>query len=129
AFDLLKDVLMELSEYRMVLVDDNIAQADAVFINLTHYVFWTQREAWLSFSLYRSPEFKNQFMLSYVGALERQQQLLDTFFRSDTRSPNIRQLLNAVAKDEFQDKFTSRILKGDFSSPEIYQHLKSLELK
>ncbi|MCK8079914.1 ATP-binding protein [Vibrio sp. 1CM24A] len=129
AFDLLKDVLMELSEYRMALVDDNIGQAEAMFINLTHYVFWTQREAWLSFSLYRSPEFKNQYLLSYVGALERQQQLLDTFFRSDTRSPNIRQLLNAVAKDEFQDKFTSRILKGDFSSPEIYQHLKSLEVK
>ncbi|MCK8072091.1 ATP-binding protein [Vibrio sp. 1CM23M] len=129
AFDLLKDVLMDLSEYRMALVDENIGQADAMFINLTHYVFWTQREAWLSFSLYRSPEFKNQYLLSYVGALERQQQLLDTFFRSDTRSPNIRQLLNAVAKDEFQDKFTSRILKGDFSSPEIYQHLKSLELK
>lgn len=129
AFDLLKDVLMELSEYRMALVDENIGQAEAMFINLTHYVFWTQREAWLSFSLYRSPEFKNQYLLSYVGALERQQQLLDTFFRSDTRSPNIRQLLNAVAKDEFQDKFTSRILKGDFSSPEIYQHLKSLEVK
>ncbi|WP_050633165.1 ATP-binding protein [Vibrio coralliirubri] len=129
AFDLLKDVLMDLSEYRMALVDENIGQADAMFINLTHYVFWTQREAWLSFSLYRSPEFKNQYLLSYVGALERQQQLLDTFFRSDTRSPNIRLLLNAVAKDEFQDKFTSRILKGDFSSPEIYQHLKSLELK
>ncbi|CDS98553.1 conserved exported hypothetical protein [Vibrio coralliirubri] len=129
AFDLLKDVLIELSEYRMALVDENIGQADAMFINLTHYVFWTQREAWLSFSLYRSPEFKNQYLLSYVGALERQQQLLDTFFRSDTRSPNIRQLLNAVAKDEFQDKFTSRILKGDFSSPEIYQHLKSLEVK
>ncbi|WP_050644055.1 ATP-binding protein [Vibrio coralliirubri] len=129
AFDLLKDVLIELSEYRMALVDENIGQADAMFINLTHYVFWTQREAWLSFSLYRSPEFKNQYLLSYVGALERQQQLLDTFFRSDTRSPNIRQLLNAVAKDEFQDKFASRILKGDFSSPEIYQHLKSLEVK
>ncbi|TKF68906.1 response regulator [Vibrio sp. F13] len=129
AFDLLKDVLMELSEYRMALVDGNIGQAEAMFINLTHYVFWTQREAWLSFSLYRSPEFKNQYLLSYVAALERQQQLLDTFFRSDTRSPNIRQLLNAVAKDEFQDKFTSRILKGDFSSPEIYQHLKSLEVK
>ncbi|MEZ8944498.1 ATP-binding protein [Vibrio sp. 10N.247.311.12] len=129
AFDLLKDVLMELSEYRMALVDGNIGQAEAMFINLTHYVFWTQREAWLSFSLYRSPELRNQYLLSYVGALERQQQLLDTFFRSDTRSPNIRQLLNAVAKDEFQDKFTSRILKGDFSSPEIYQHLKSLEVK
>ncbi|MEZ9320115.1 ATP-binding protein [Vibrio sp. 10N.286.51.E5] len=129
AFDLLKDVLMELSEYRMALVDGNIGQAEAMFINLTHYVFWTQREAWLSFSLNRSPEFKNQYLLSYVAALERQQQLLDTFFRSDTRSPNIRQLLNAVAKDEFQDKFTSRILKGDFSSPEIYQHLKSLEVK
>ncbi|MEZ9603100.1 MULTISPECIES: ATP-binding protein [unclassified Vibrio] len=129
AFDLLKDVLMELSEYRMALVDENIGQAEAMFINLTHYVFWTQREAWLSFSLNRSPEFKNQYLLSYVSALERQQQLLDTFFRSDTRSPNIRQLLNAVAKDEFQDKFTSRILKGDFSSPEIYQHLKSLEVK
>ncbi|MEZ9503163.1 ATP-binding protein [Vibrio sp. 10N.286.51.B11] len=129
AFDLLKDVLMELSEYRMALVDENIGQAEAMFINLTHYVFWTQREAWLSFSLNRSPEFKNQYLLSYVAALERQQQLLDTFFRSDTRSPNIRQLLNAVAKDEFQDKFTSRILKGDFSSPEIYQHLKSLEVK
>ncbi len=39
AFDLLKDVLMELSEYRMALVDRNIGQADAMFINLTHYVF------------------------------------------------------------------------------------------
>ncbi|MFA0523457.1 ATP-binding protein [Vibrio sp. 10N.222.52.C3] len=129
AFDLLKDVLMELSEYRMALVDGNIGQAEAMFISLTHYVFWTQREAWLSFSLYRSPELRNQYLLSYVGALERQQQLLDTFFRSDTRSPEIRQLLNAVAKDDFQDKFISRILKGDFSSPEIYQHLKSLEVK
>ncbi len=129
AFDLLKDVLMELSEYRMALVDENIGQADAMFINLTHYVFWTQREAWLSYSLYRSPELKSQYLLSYVGALERQQQLLDTFFRSATRSSNIRQLLDTVSKDEFQDKFTSRILKGDFSSPEIYQHLNDLELK
>ncbi|EDK30053.1 hypothetical protein VSWAT3_26471 [Vibrionales bacterium SWAT-3] len=129
AFRLLKDVLMELSEFHIALVDGNIDQTEAMFIHLSNYVFWTQREAWLSYSLYRSPELKNQYLLSYVGALERQQQLLDTFFRSDTRSPEIRQLLNAVAKDDFQDKFISRILKGDFSSPEIYEHLKSLEIK
>ncbi|MDA0153391.1 ATP-binding protein [Vibrio sp. Makdt] len=129
AFRLLKDVLMELSELHIALVDGNIDQTEAMFIHLSNYVFWTQREAWLSYSLYRSPELRNQYLLSYVGALERQQQLLDTFFRSDTRSPEIRQLLNAVAKDDFQDKFISRILKGDFSSPEIYKHLKSLEIK
>ncbi|MFM2608005.1 ATP-binding protein [Vibrio chagasii] len=129
AFRLLKDVLMELSEFHIALVDGNIDQTEAMFIHLSNYVFWTQREAWLSYSLYRSPELRNQYLLSYVGALERQQQLLDTFFRSDTRSPEIRQLLNAVAKDDFQDKFISRILKGDFSSPEIYEHLKSLEIK
>ncbi|MFM2661387.1 ATP-binding protein [Vibrio chagasii] len=129
AFRLLKDVLMELSEFHIALVDGNIDQTEAMFIHLSNYVFWTQREAWLSYSLYRSPELRNQYLLSYVGALERQQQLLDTFFRSDTRSPEIRQLLNAVAKDDFQAKFISRILKGDFSSPEIYEHLKSLEIK
>ncbi|WP_122054274.1 ATP-binding protein [Vibrio sp. Evd11] len=129
AFDLLKAALMELSEYQMILVDQDIGQAEAMFVHLTNYVFWTQREAWLSYSLYRSPELKNQYLLSYVGALERQQQLLDTFFRSGTRSSNIRQLLNTVAKDKLQDNFTSRILKGDFSSPEIYDHLKGLELK
>ncbi|NOI39954.1 response regulator [Vibrio sp. 070316B] len=129
AFRLLKDVLMELSEFHIALVDGNIDQTEAMFIHLSNYVFWTQREAWLSYSLYRSPELRNQYLLSYVGALERQQQLLDTFFRSDTRSPEIRQLLNAVAKDDFQAKFISRILKGDFLSPEIYEHLKSLEIK
>ncbi len=129
AFRLLKDVLMELSEFHIALVDGNIDQTEAMFIHLSNYVFWTQREAWLSYSLYRSPELRNQYLLSYVGALERQQQLLDTFFRSDTRSPEIRQLLNAVAKDDFQAKFISRILKGDFSSPEIYEYLKSLEIK
>ncbi|CAH6857914.1 Histidine kinase [Vibrio chagasii] len=129
AFRLFKDVLMELSEFHIALVDGNIDQTEAMFIHLSNYVFWTQREAWLSYSLYRSPELRNQYLLSYVGALERQQQLLDTFFRSDTRSPEIRQLLNAVAKDDFQAKFISRILKGDFSSPEIYEHLKSLEIK
>ncbi|WP_286303317.1 hybrid sensor histidine kinase/response regulator [Vibrio apostichopi] len=129
AFDLLKDVLMELSEYQMILVDEDIGEADAMFVHLTNYVFWTQREAWLSYSLYRSPELKNQYLLSYVGALERQQQLLDSFFRSGSRSPEIRTLLNAFSKDELQDSFTSRILKGDFSSPEIYEHLKGLELK
>ncbi|CAH6922328.1 Histidine kinase [Vibrio chagasii] len=129
AFRLLKDVLMELSEFHIALVDGNIDQTEAMFIHLSNYVFWTQREAWLSYSLYRSPELRNQYLLSYIGALERQQQLLDTFFRSDTRSPEIRQLLNAVAKDDFQAKFISRILKGDFSSPEIYEHLKSLEIK
>ncbi|CAH6797363.1 Histidine kinase [Vibrio chagasii] len=129
AFRLLKDVLMELSKFHIALVDGNIDQTEAMFIHLSNYVFWTQREAWLSYSLYRSPELRNQYLLSYVGALERQQQLLDTFFRSDTRSPEIRQLLNAVAKDDFQAKFISRILKGDFSSPEIYEHLKSLEIK
>lgn len=129
AFRLLKDTLMELSEFHIALVDGNIGQTDAMFVHLSNYVFWTQREAWLSYSLYRAPELKNQYLLSYVGALERQQQLLDTFFRSDTRSPEIRQLLNAVAKDDFQDKFISRILEGEFSSPEIYEHLKSLEIK
>ena len=90
AFDLLKDVLMELSEYRLNIVDEKIGQADAMFVNLTHYVFWTQREAWLSYRLYRAPELIEQYLWSYVGALERQQQLLDTFFRSGSRSPEIR---------------------------------------
>ncbi len=129
AFDLLKDVLMELSEYHINLVDEKISQTDAVFINLTNYVFWTQREAWLSYRLYRSPELKDQYLLSYVGALERQQQLLATFFRSGSRSPEIRTLLKTFSKDEFQDSFTGRILKGDFSSPEIYEHVEGLERK
>ncbi|MFS1430943.1 hybrid sensor histidine kinase/response regulator, partial [Vibrio splendidus] len=129
AFDLLKGVLMELSEYRINIVDEKISQADAMFINLTHYVFWTQREAWLSYRLYRSPELIDQYLLSYVGALERQQQLLDTFFRSGSRSPEIRKLLSTFSKDEFQNRFTARILKGDFSSPEIYEHVEGLERK
>ncbi|MGR5337012.1 ATP-binding protein [Vibrio gigantis] len=129
AFDLLKDVLMELSEYRLNIVDEKIGQADAMFVNLTHYVFWTQREAWLSYRLYRAPRLIEQYLLSYVGALERQQHLLDTFFRSGSRSPEIRKLLSTFSKDEFQNRFTARILKGDFSSPEIYDHVQGLERK
>ncbi len=129
AFDLLKGVLMELSEYRINIVDEKVSQANAMFINLTHYVFWTQREAWLSYRLYRSPELIDQYLLSYVGALERQQQLLDMFFRSGSRSSEIRKLLSTFSKDEFQNRFTDRILKGDFSSPEIYEHVEGLERK
>ncbi|MGF1800213.1 ATP-binding protein [Vibrio gigantis] len=126
---LLKGVLLQLSEYRVTLLDEDISRADSMFVHLTNYVFWSQREAWLSYSLYRSPERKNQYLLSYISALDRQQQLLETFFQSDTSSPSIRQLLNTVSQDEFQDKFASRILEGELSSPEIYEHLKSLEVK
>ena len=129
AFDLLKGVLMELSEYRANIVDEKISQTDAMFINLTHYVFWTQREAWLSYRLYRSPELIDQYLLSYVGALDRQQQLLGTFLRSDSHSLEISKLLNMFSQDEFQDRFTARLLKGDFSAPEIYEHVESLERK
>ncbi|MFM2643964.1 ATP-binding protein [Vibrio chagasii] len=129
AFGLLKGVLLQLSEYRVALLDEDISQADAMFVHLTNYVFWSQREAWLSYSLYRSPEQKNQYLLSYISALDRQQQLLETFFQSDTSSPSIRQLLNTVSQDEFQDKFATRILEGELSSPEVYEHLKSLEVK
>ncbi|MFA0112451.1 ATP-binding protein [Vibrio sp. 10N.261.46.E11] len=129
AFDLLKGVLMELSEYRANIVDEKINQTDAMFINLTHYVFWTQREAWLSYRLYRSPELIDKYLLSYVGALERQQQLLGTFLRSDNHSLEISKLLNMFSQDEFQDRFTARLLKGDFSAPEIYEHVENLERK
>lgn len=129
AFGLLKGVLLQLSEYRVALLDEDISQADAMFVHLTNYVFWSQREAWLSYSLYRSPEQKNQYLLSYISALDRQQQLLETFFQSDTSSPSIRQLLNTVSQDEFQDKFATRILEGELSLPEVYEHLKSLEVK
>lgn len=129
AFGLLKGVLLQLSEYRVALLDEDISQADAMFVHLTNYVFWSQREAWLSYSLYRSPEQKNQYLLSYISALDRQQQLLETFFQSDTSSPSIRQLLNTVSQNEFQDKFATRILEGELSSPEVYEHLKSLEVK
>lgn len=129
AFGLLKGVLLQLSEYRVALLDEDISKADAMFVHLTNYVFWSQREAWLSYSLYRSPEQKNQYLLSYISALDRQQQLLETFFQSDTSSPSIRQLLNTVSQDEFQDKFATRILEGELSSPEVYEHLKSLEVK
>lgn len=129
AFGLLKGVLLQLSEYRVALLDEDISQADAMFVHLTNYVFWSQREAWLSYSLYRSPEQKNQYLLSYISALDRQQQLLETFFQSDTSSPSIRQLLNTVSQAEFQDKFATRILEGELSSPEVYEHLKSLEVK
>lgn len=129
AFGLLKGVLLQLSEYRVALLDEDISQADAMFVHLTNYVFWSQREAWLSYSLYRSPKQKNQYLLSYISALDRQQQLLETFFQSDTSSPSIRQLLNTVSQDEFQDKFATRILEGELSSPEVYEHLKSLEVK
>lgn len=129
AFGLLKGMLLQLSEYRVALLDEDISQADAMFVHLTNYVFWSQREAWLSYSLYRSPEQKNQYLLSYISALDRQQQLLETFFQSDTSSPSIRQLLNTVSQDEFQDRFATRILEGELSSPEVYEHLKSLEVK
>ncbi|MCG9554543.1 ATP-binding protein [Vibrio sp. Isolate31] len=129
AFDLLKEVLMELSEYRSNIVDENIGQVDVMFINLTHYVFWTQREAWLSYLLYRSPELIEQYSLSYVGTLERQQQLLDRLVRSGSRLPEIRKLLSTVLKDEFQNRFTAQVLKRDFSSPEIYDHVQGSEQK
>ena len=129
AFGLLKGVMLQLSEYRVALLDEDISQADAMFVHLTNYVFWSQREAWLSYSLYRSPEQKNQYLLSYISALDRQKQLLETFFQSDTSSPSIRQLLNTVSQDGFQDKFATRILEGELSSPEVYEHLKSLEVK
>ncbi|MFA0173358.1 hypothetical protein AB4424_25590, partial [Vibrio splendidus] len=69
---------------------------------------------------YRSPELIDQYLLSYVGALDRQQQLLGTFLRSDSHSLEISKLLNMFSQDEFQDRFTARLLKGDFSAPEIY---------
>ncbi|MEC7941969.1 MAG: ATP-binding protein [Pseudomonadota bacterium] len=129
AFGLLKGVLLQLSEYRVALLDEDISQADAIFVHLTNYVFWSQREAWLSYSLYRLPEQENQYLLSYISVLDRQKQLLETFFQSDTSSPSIRQLLNTVSQDGFQDKFATRILEGELSSPEVYEHLKSLEVK
>ena len=98
-------------------------------ISLITY-FGHSREAWLSYRLYRSPELKDQYLLSYVGALERQQQLLATFFRSGSRSPEIRTAIKVrFPKTNFKTRFTGRILKGDFSSPEIYEHVEGLERK
>jgi signal transduction histidine kinase/CheY-like chemotaxis protein len=128
-FSLLQGVLMDLSKYRIALMDAKISDTDAMFVNLTNYVFWIQKEAWLSYRLYRSPNQKSQYFLSYVGTLERQQQLLDTLFRSGSHATETEKLLNAFYKENVQDNFTARILEGTFSSPEIYDHIKSLELK
>lgn len=128
-FSLLQDVLMDLSKYRIALMDEKISDTDAMFVNLTNYMFWIQKEAWLSYRLYRSPNQKSQYFLSYVGTLERQQQLLDTLFRSGSHATETEKLLNAFYKENVQDNFTARILEGTFSSPEIYDHIKSLELK
>ncbi|NAZ47456.1 response regulator [Vibrio toranzoniae] len=128
-FSLLQDVLMDLSKYRIALMDAKISDTDAMFVNLTNYMFWIQKEAWLSYRLYRSPNQKSQYFLSYVGTLERQQQLLDTLFRSGSHAAETEKLLNAFYKENVQDNFTARILEGTFSSPEIYDHIKSLELK
>ncbi|NAZ97743.1 hybrid sensor histidine kinase/response regulator [Vibrio toranzoniae] len=128
-FSLLQDVLMDLSKYRIALMDEKISDTDAMFVNLTNYVFWIQKEAWLSYRLYRSPNQKSQYFLSYVGTLERQQQLLDTLFRSGSHATETEKLLNAFYKENVQDNFTARSLEGTFSSPEIYDHIKSLELK
>lgn len=128
-FSLLQGVLMDLSKYRIALMDAKISDTDAMFVNLTNYMFWIQKEAWLSYRLYRSPNQKSQYLLSYVGTLERQQQLLDTLFRSGSHATETEKLLNAFYKENVQDNFTARILEGTFSSPEIYDHIKSLELK
>lgn len=128
-FSLLQGVLMDLSKYRIALMDAKISDTDAMFVNLTNYMFWIQKEAWLSYRLYRSPNQKSQYFLSYVGTLERQQQLLDTLFRSGSHATETEKLLNAFYKENVQDNFTARILEGTFSSPEIYDHIKSLELK
>lgn len=128
-FSLLQGVLMDLSKYRIALMDEKISDTDAMFVNLTNYVFWIQKETWLSYRLYRSPNQKSQYFLSYVGTLERQQQLLDTLFRSGSHATETEKLLNAFYKENVQDNFTARILEGTFSSPEIYDHIKSLELK
>ncbi|MEZ8062036.1 MULTISPECIES: hybrid sensor histidine kinase/response regulator [Vibrio] len=128
-FSLLQGVLMDLSKYRIALMDEKISDTDAMFVNLTNYVFWVQKETWLSYRLYRSPNQKSQYFLSYVGTLERQQQLLDTLFRSGSHATETEKLLNAFYKENVQDNFTARILEGTFSSPEIYDHIKSLELK
>ena len=120
---------MDLSKYRIALMDEKISDTDAMFVNLTNYVFWIQKETWLSYRLYRSPNQKSQYFLSYVGTLERQQQLLDTLFRSGSHATETEKLLNAFYKENVQDNFTARILEGTFSSPEIYDHIKSLELK
>lgn len=128
-FSLLQGVLMDLSKYRIALMDEKISDTDAMFVNFTNYVFWIQKETWLSYRLYRSPNQKSQYFLSYVGTLERQQQLLDTLFRSGSHATETEKLLNAFYKENVQDNFTARILEGTFSSPEIYDHIKSLELK
>lgn len=128
-FSLLQGVLMDLSKYRIALMDAKISDTDAMFVNLTNYMFWIQKETWLSYRLYRSPNQKSQYFLSYVGTLERQQQLLDTLFRSGSHATETEKLLNAFYKENVQDNFTARILEGTFSSPEIYDHIKSLELK
>ncbi|TKF23744.1 hybrid sensor histidine kinase/response regulator [Vibrio kanaloae] len=128
-FSLLQGVLMDLSKYRIALMDEKISDTDAMFVNLTNYVFWIQKETWLSYRLYRSPNQKSQYFLSYVGTLERQQQLLDTLFRSGSHATETEKLLNAFYKENVQDNVTARILEGTFSSPEIYDHIKSLELK
>ncbi len=73
AFDLLKSRVDGAVWNINDLADQDIGQAEAMFVHLTNYVFWTQREAWLSYSLYRSRIEKPISTELCVGALERQQ--------------------------------------------------------
>ncbi|WP_299694766.1 ATP-binding protein [uncultured Vibrio sp.] len=128
-FYALKDMLMALAEYRVILLDTKLNQAGEGLVDLTSYEFWIQREAWLIHLLYRSPELNNQYLVDYVGALERQQYLFDEFTRLSSRSKDTEVLTNTFANKAVSDNFTSRFSKGDLTSPEIYNHIKGLELK
>ncbi|MBW3695963.1 response regulator [Vibrio sp. T187] len=129
AFDVMQDLLLELTRIDSNISDKEIARTDQLFLDLSNFTFWLQREAWLSYIIYLDPASKNEKISYFYQAVERQTQYLENFLSLGATSEQINELLAIFSQEEYQLGLSMResILRQTTSSKVLLNYIQNLE--
>lgn len=128
-FDVQQETLDSIIKINGNITNADIIKSEQLYSDLSQFVFWMQKEAWLSFCLYIDPESKSSEVLNYLGAIERQERYLERFLQFGATSYQTNELLTVFSRSDYQEslRIRSRILSEQALPSEIYSYVKNLE--
>ncbi|NOH98355.1 ATP-binding protein [Vibrio sp. 99-70-13A1] len=128
-FDVQQETLDAIIKINGNITNADIIKSEQLYSDLSQFVFWMQKEAWLSFCLYIDPESKSSEVLNYLGAIERQERYLERFLQFGATSYQTNELLTVFSRSDYQEslRIRSRILSEQALPSEIYSYVKNLE--
>ncbi|MGY3572019.1 ATP-binding protein [Vibrio paucivorans] len=127
-FDVLVELSDEIHKISSHTVEPTIHQLDLVYSDLSWFLFWMKKEAWVAQSVARKNIAFQRYAPDYYQATERQQYYLDKFIVG-ADNEQLKALVSLFSQKEFRQGSVvkERMLVNKISPAEIGQYIVNLE--